>query len=121
MGNGEVVGCLGSARVTAYASSFACLLAIFQFAVLRPLGSLVQPWPVYGLALAMAVFSTVLPVWVLSEAIRRIGAGPVALTGTLGPVITLFLGWGLLGEQIGMAQLVGAALVIIGVLVMTRR
>jgi drug/metabolite transporter (DMT)-like permease len=121
LGNGEVVGRLGSARVTAYASSFACLLAIGQFVALRPLASLVQPWPVYGLALAMALFSTVLPVWMLSEAIRRIGAGPVALTGTLGPVITLFLGWSLLGEQIGAAQLAGAGLVITGVLVMTRR
>lgn len=109
------------AVLSAYASSFACLLAIGQFAALRPLASLVQPWQVYGLALAMALFSTVLPVWMLSEAIRRIGAGPVALTGTLGPVLTLFLGWGLLGEEIGVAQLLGAALVITGVLVMARR
>jgi drug/metabolite transporter (DMT)-like permease len=121
LGNGEVVGRLGAARVTAYASSFACLLSIAQFAVLRPAASLVQPWPVYGLALAMALFSTVLPVWMLSEAIRRIEAGPVALTGTLGPVLTLFLGWGLLGEEISRAQLAGAALVLVGVLVMTKR
>ena len=121
MGNGEVVERLGSARVTAYASSFACVLAIGQFAAVRPLASLHQPWPVYGLALAMALFSTVLPVWMLSEAIRRIGAAPVALTGTLGPVITLVLGWGFLGEKIGVAQVLGAALVIAGVLVMARR
>jgi drug/metabolite transporter (DMT)-like permease len=122
MGNGEVVGRLGSARVTAFASSFACLLSIGQFLLLRPAVILVhQPWQVYGLALAMAVFATVLPVWMLSEAIRRIGAGPVALTGTLGPVLTLFLGWGLLDEAIGPVQLAGAALVIVGVLVMARR
>lgn len=120
MGNGEVVGRLGSARVTAYASTFACLLSMGQFAVMRPLGQLAQPWQVYGLALAMAVFSTVLPVWMLSEAIRRIGAGPVALIGTLGPVVTLFLGWLLLAEPIGAFQVGGAALVIAGVLVMAR-
>ena len=121
MGNGEVVGRLGAMRVTAYASGFACVLSIAQFFVLRPVDMLVQPWQVYALSLAMAGVSTVIPVWCLSEAIRRIGAGPVSLTGTLGPVITLFLGWGILDEGIGPAQLAGAAMVIGGVLVMAKR
>lgn len=121
MGNGEVVGRLGSMRVTAFATSFACLFCIAQFLLLRPLGALMQPWPVYGLGLAMALFSTVAPVWLVSEAIRRLGAGPVSLTGTLGPVITIFLGWLMLDEAIGASQIAGAALVITGVLVMARR
>lgn len=121
MGNGVVVGRLGSMRVTAFATSVACILCIAQFLVLRPLSALVQPWQVYGLALAMAVFATVAPVWLVSEAIRRIGAGSVSLTGSLGPVITIALGWLLLEEVIGVAQMVGAALVIGGVLVMARR
>ena len=69
----------------------------------------------------MALFSTVLPVWLLSEAIRRIGAGPVALTGSLGPMVTLLLAWLLLDETVGVVQLAGAALVIAGVTVMARR
>ncbi|THF65058.1 DMT family transporter [Pseudothauera rhizosphaerae] len=121
MGNGEVVGRLGSMRVTALATSFACLFCIAQFLLLRPVAALAQPWPVYGLSLAMALFSTVAPVWLVSEAIRRLGAGPVSLTGTLGPVITIFLGWLLLDETLGASQIAGAALVIGGVLVMARR
>lgn len=121
MGNGEVVGRLGSMRVTAVATSFACVFCIAQFLLLRPPGALIQPWQVYGLSLAMAVFSTVAPVWLVSEAIRRLGAGPVSLTGTLGPVITIFLGWLMLDEVIGVSQIAGAALVIVGVLVMARR
>ena len=46
----------------------------------------------------------------------RLGAGPVSLIGTLGPVVTLFLGWLILAEPIGVYQLVGGALVIAGVL-----
>jgi len=121
MGNGQVVGRLGSARVTAYASTFACAFSLAQFFVMRPLAALDQPWQVHGLALAMAVFSTVGPVWMVSEAIRRLGAGPVSLTGTLGPVITLFLGWLLLDEAIGVAQMAGTAMVIAGVVVMARQ
>ncbi|MBL8446087.1 MAG: DMT family transporter [Zoogloeaceae bacterium] len=122
MGNGEVVGRLGAARVTAVASSVACLLSIGQFLVLRPVERLMaQPSEVHGLALAMAVFATVLPVWLLAEALRRIGAGSVALTSNLGPVGTMLLGWLLLGEAISGSQLLGAALVIGGVGVMARR
>lgn len=121
MGNGEVVGRLGSMRVTAFATTVACVLCIGQFLLLRPLSALVLPWQVYGLGLAMALFSTVAPVWLVSEAIRRLGAGPVSLTGTLGPVITIFLGWLMLDEALGVAQIGGAALVIAGVLVMARK
>jgi len=121
LGNGKVVGRLGAGRVTAFASIVACLLALGQFLLLRPFAALAQPWPVYALALTMALFATVLPVWLVSEAIRRLGAGPVALTGSLGPVVTLLLGWLLLDETIGGAQLAGAALVIAGVTIMTRR
>ena len=121
LGNGRVIHRLGTVRVTAFASVVACLLALGQFLLLRPLATLIQPGPVYGLALAMALFSTVLPVWLLSEAIRRIGAGPVALTGSLGPMVTLLLAWLLLDETLSVVQLAGAALVIAGVTVMARR
>ena len=121
LGSGRVMGRLGALRVTALASLIACGLGIGQFLLLRPLAALTQPWPVYGLALAMALFSTVLPVWAVAEAIRRIGAGPVALTGSLGPIVTLLLAWLLLDEALGVAQGAGAALVIMGVTVMARR
>ncbi|WP_374262751.1 DMT family transporter [Zoogloea sp.] len=121
MGNGQAVGRLGAARVTAWASAIACLLCLGHFALTRPLGLLVQPAPVLGLAAAMALFSTVLPVWMVSEAIRRLGAGPVSLIGTLGPVVTLFLGWLILAEPIGLFQLLGGTLVVAGVVLVGKR
>ncbi|HPR08104.1 MAG TPA: DMT family transporter, partial [Denitromonas sp.] len=66
MGNGQVVGRLGAARVTAWASTVACALSIGQFLLLRPVSAFDQPWQVYGLAIAMALFSTVLPIWCVS-------------------------------------------------------
>ncbi len=74
-----------------------------------------QPWPVQALSAAMAIFSTVLPIWLFSEAIRRLGPGPTAIIGSLGPVITMLLAWQLLGESLGVLQLLGAALVVYGV------
>jgi drug/metabolite transporter (DMT)-like permease len=121
MGNGQAVGRLGAARVTAWASTAACLLCLIQFVATRPLGMLVQPAPVLLLAAAMAIFSTVLPVWLVSEAMRRLGAGPVSLIGTLGPVVTLFLGWLILAEPLGLFQLLGGSLVVAGVVLVGKR
>ena len=91
-------------------------MAVIQFLLMRPLSNLVmQPWQVHALCAAMAVFSTVLPIWLVSEAIRRLGAGPTAILGSLGPVLTMLLAWGILGEHLGVQQLLGGALVIIGV------
>ena len=80
-----------------------------------------QPAPVYGYALAMALFATVIPVFLQAAAIRHIGAADTALIGTLGPVITIALGWVILSEPTSAAQLTGTALVIAGVLVIKRK
>jgi drug/metabolite transporter (DMT)-like permease len=107
---------LGSARVSAWATGFASCLALVQFLALRPASAAwSQPWPVHALSLAMAVFSTVVPVWLVAEAIRRLGAGSTAIIGSLGPVLTMLLAWALLGEPLGLLQVLGALLVIIGV------
>ena len=113
---GPLLARLGSARVAAWGTVIACALALAQFALLRPAAMIVaQPWQVQALSAAMAVFSTVLPVWLVSEAIRLLGAGTTALISSLGPVITLLLAWLVLGEALGVLQLLGAVLVIGGV------
>lgn len=115
----QVVTRIGSVRFTAYATSVASLLCILQFLLLRPLSALQLPPQVYGLAIAMAVGCTVLPVFVTSEALRRIGANQVAIIGAAGPVTTIFLGWIGLEERMSLLQFAGAALVLAGVLLVT--
>ena len=56
-----------------------------------------------------------LPIWLQAEAIRRIGAGTAALVGTLGPVLTIFFAWAILGEHLSAWQVGGTALVVGGV------
>ncbi|MDH4417190.1 MAG: EamA family transporter [Acidovorax sp.] len=68
----------------------------------------------------MAVFSTKLPVFVTSAAIRRIGASKTALIGTLGPILTIFFGAWLLCEPLSAWQLGGAALVLAGVMLISK-
>jgi drug/metabolite transporter (DMT)-like permease len=112
---------VGPMRLVAYAmcvSSFACIL---QFLLLRPLATLVQPAPVYGLSLVNAVFCTVLPVFLTMVAVARIGAPMASLSGMVGPVSTLFLGALVLGEPITAIQLAGTALVLTGIYLLSKK
>ena len=115
----QVVQRVGSMRFTAYAMSVASGFCILQFLLLRPLSALSMPGQVYGLAIAMALLSTVLPIFITTEALKRIGANQVARFGALGPVTTLFFGWAGLDEVMTPVQLAGAALVLAGVVLVT--
>ncbi len=119
LASGNTIARIGTRRAAAYAMLISTVFVLAQFAATQPLAALRQPWPIYGLALAMAVFSTVLPAVLLAEAIKRIGAGQVALIGSAGPIITIYLGVVVLGEPATAVQLVGAALVLAGVLMVT--
>jgi drug/metabolite transporter (DMT)-like permease len=119
VGSGELVRKAGSMRYTAYAMLAATGAAFIQFALMRPLAVLAQPWQVYAYSLAMAVFATVLPVWLMAEGMRRLGSASASIIGMAGPIITIFMGSAFLGEPIGLEQLAGAALVLTGVAVIT--
>jgi drug/metabolite transporter (DMT)-like permease len=120
LASGATIARVGARRTAAYAMLISTGLVLAQFVVTQPLAALRQPLSIYGLALAMAVFSTVLPSVLLAEAIKRSGAGRVALIGSAGPIITIYLGVVALGEPATGVQLVGAGLVLAGVLLVTR-
>jgi drug/metabolite transporter (DMT)-like permease len=115
----EVIRRVGSMRFTAYALVIASVCCIVQFALLRPLAALDLPWEVYALAIAMAIFSTVLPVFMTAEALKRVGANQVAILGALGPVSVIITGWLGLDETMTALQILGAALVLGGVVLVT--
>lgn len=115
----EIVVRVGSVRYTAYAMTAASVACILQFLLLRPLGALDLPAPVYLYAIGMAVVSTAIPVFMTSEALRRVGANTVAIVGALGPVTTVAFGYLGLDEVMTPLQIVGSALVLIGVVVIS--
>ena len=115
----RVVFKLGSMRFTAYTSIAACAFVIAHFTVTHGPSALAVPHPVYWLAFVMAVFSTVLPLWLMAEALRRIGANQAALVACIGPISTFVLANIFLDEPISAAQLFGASLVLAGVMIIS--
>jgi drug/metabolite transporter (DMT)-like permease len=117
VGGGEVVARLGTIRFTTYATAAASVYCILQFLLLRPWSALVLPLRVYEIVLAMALFCTVMPLFMMAEALRRIGASRVAMISSLGPAATVISGYLGLDERMTALQSVGAVLIVAGVLI----
>jgi drug/metabolite transporter (DMT)-like permease len=119
--SGEEVRRLGSLRLTGLATTVACLLCIAQFALLRPLGSVLEVAPeVVWLSLLNATACTFAPVLMVMMAIERIGATVASQTGMIGPMSTIVMGAAILGEPITAWVAAGTALVLAGVWMLTR-
>jgi drug/metabolite transporter (DMT)-like permease len=116
---GEMVKRVGSMRFTAYSMAVATVPAVVQFFVFEPLSALDLPGKVWLYVILLATFTTVLPLFIQAEALKRVGAAEFALIGALGPVsvaVTSALG---LDERFTWIQAVGGALVISGVLLVS--
>jgi drug/metabolite transporter (DMT)-like permease len=116
---GELIKRVGSMRFTAYSMMVATVPAVLQFFILEPASALQLPSSIWIYSVILATFSTVLPLFLQAEALRRIGATEFGLIGALGPVsvaVTSAVG---LDEPFTWVQAVGGALVIVGVLLVS--
>ena len=119
VGAGHAIARIGATRFTAYAMVVASAASLLQFGVTHPLSALDLPLRVYELSIAMAIFSTVLPVFLLSYAIKRIGSGNSSLIGSAGPVATIALAYVFLNERVSLLQIAGSSLVLAGVIIVS--
>nr|WP_208300143.1 DMT family transporter [Aquabacterium sp. A08] len=119
--SGEMVKRLGALRLVGWATSVACLLCLLQFVLLRPWSAAVVAPEVVWLSVLNAVACTAAPVVMVMMAIERIGSGLAAQTGMVGPLSTIFMGVWILGEPFNAWVLAGTALVLAGVLWVSRQ
>jgi drug/metabolite transporter (DMT)-like permease len=115
----QLVQRVGSIRFTAYTMIVSTAPAVAQFFILESPAALELPANLWWIAIALATACTVLPVFLVAEALKRIGANHFALIGALGPVTTVLADFALLEGALSMAQIFGGALVISGVLLVS--
>lgn len=115
-GTGVMVRRVGSMRLTALAGGASALMVLAHYGIRGDVAELsALPVQIWLYALLMAVLATVLPIYWMALAIQRMGASHTAAVGNLGPVLTLFAAWLLLGEVVSVYQVAGLALVLFGV------
>lgn len=69
----------------------------------------------YWLALTLAIVCTVIPSFMIAEAISRIGPGPMSAVGGIGPVVAAWAAVAILHEPFGWPHFIAMALTIAGV------
>ncbi len=106
---------LGSLIFTSIAMSTALVFIVMQFAATRELSDLDVSPRIWLLSFLLAIFCTLIPSFLTAEAINRIGATRMSITGSVGPVFTIFVAVMFLGEDFGWEHIVGLFLVLIGV------
>jgi len=77
------------------------------------------PPMVYILCAAMAIFCTVIPSLMIAQGIALIGSNRAAILSALGPVVTIYLAYAFLGEEITLPQTIGTLGVLAGVALLT--
>jgi drug/metabolite transporter (DMT)-like permease len=73
------------------------------------------------LMLAIGTISTVLPAYCISGAIGLLGPERTAVVGNVSPVVTVSLAVGILGEAFTLEHAIGTSLVLLGVVLFTRK
>ena len=116
VGAGQMVKRIGAVRFGAYASVVSTIAILIHFAIAHNGTALRQPAQIWTLAAWMATVSTVLPVLMMAEGMRRIGSSNAAMMSSIGPAATIFLGYLFLNEPVTWLQMGGAGLVMVGVL-----
>jgi drug/metabolite transporter (DMT)-like permease len=118
-GSGKIIPVVGANKFTAYAMLAATVGIFVHYAFVGPGEILVTGRALWGYGLGLAILSTVLPSFLISQGLKRIGANNVAIISGIGPISTIAQAHFFLHEPIFAAQIGGTILVVLGVLLLS--
>jgi len=119
--SGKLIPRVGSVRFTTIAMSAASLAILLHYSVTKGITIPSQPIQVWAYAGLIAVFSTVLPSYLMSAGIARVGASNASLMGAVGPATTALLAVYVLDEAFGVTHFLGLLLVVLAILILSRQ
>lgn len=112
----ELILRCGPALFTGIALTAAAVTVIAQYLLTRDPGALLTlPAHAWLLILALALFATIMPTFLMSAGTARIGAQGTAIISTISPVVTIVLAILVLREPFGWPEAAGTVLVMGGV------
>jgi drug/metabolite transporter (DMT)-like permease len=119
VGSGWLIPKFGVKIFTSYAMIVSSICIIIHYLV-TDRGNIFQySYEVYVLGLMMAIFSTLIPSFLVSLAIKKLGASNFSIIGSIGPISTILLAYLFLGERLTYLQVLGALIVILGITVIS--
>lgn len=113
---------LGSRRFTSWAMIGSTIFVSIHFSTYYVFSSLLQfPTQIYLYASLLAFGCTVIPSFMINEAIARIGATRTTVIGTVGPVVTMLLAIAVLSEPTSWQHFAGMAVAVGGVSLVAKK
>lgn len=91
-----------------------CAIALVTGSALAPSG---WEWPVWALLAAIVLLPTFAAILLYLRALSRIGTAQASLLSTFEPLFTIVLAALILGDRLSLVQALGAALVLMGVVI----
>ena len=119
IGSGEMIPKVGALRFTCYAMLISTFMIIIHYSISVRGNLFGYQSAVYWLSIIMAIFTTVIPSFMISEGIKRIGSGNASIIASIGPISTIIMSNIFLGEIISSWQTVGTLIVLGGVLMIS--
>jgi drug/metabolite transporter (DMT)-like permease len=116
VGSGNLLPRFGTKLFTSLAMTVSTLSSVLHFLIAGNVSLWHYPKEVYLIALVMSLVCTVIPSFLLAEAIKLMGASNVAVIGSFGPISTIILAAIFLGEKITVFQMLGTVIVISGIM-----
>ncbi len=120
-GSGRLIPTIGSVKFNSYAMSFACVGVLVHFIIGSSHSLFGLPMIVYVYSLFMAIISTVIPSYLVSISLNRLGANNTAIIACIGPVSTILQAYYFLDEKISALQWLGTVFIVGGILMISWR
>jgi drug/metabolite transporter (DMT)-like permease len=121
VGSGRLIPAVGASKFNSYAMTFACIAVLIHFMIVNDNSLFDLETKVYWYSIAMALIGTVIPSYLVSEGIKRIGSENAAIVGSIGPVSTIIQAYFFLREPVLALQIAGTIFILFGILMITRK
>ena len=115
IGSGELIPKLGVVCFTSLSMMISSVTVIIHYMISKDISQLDLSKEVVYLGISMAVFSTVIPSFLISAGIGFLGSSRASIVASVGPVSTIVLAYFFLDENFSFTQLAGTILVLFGV------
>ena len=107
---------MGSALFTSIALTGSAVACIVHYVIISQSFDFSSSPRFFWLAAGTAIFATVMPSFLVNAGLARISPQSTSMIATISPLITISLAVWILGEQFTIADAIGAAMVIAGVM-----
>ncbi|WP_333818650.1 DMT family transporter [Ohtaekwangia sp.] len=121
VGSGRLIPIVGATKFNSYAMTFASAGVLIHYALAGHTSVFNLPPLVYLYSFMMAIIGTVVPSYLVTEGIKRIGSDNAAIVGSIGPMSTILQAYVFLQEPISVMQMAGTVLILVGILLIGRK